>query len=234
MLVDFPNIFEWLERAAPLQGFPAATIVLLAAAVVVAIWDWRVALFALVVQYLAGGLLFADLLDPRLAFVKFLAGMFICLMLYMTARQVEWGRQPADLSPAEQSRLHPRRTVAIWRFTLPALHLLHLVLVVAVVFLVFVLADRPAFQLAIIPDYVSLAVLGLTALGLLGMLISGEPMKAGMSFLLFMTGFELLYNTLDQTVVMLILLAVANMAFTLTIAYLTQLRYAPPVALDEA
>ncbi len=234
MLVDFPNIFEWLERAAPLQGFPAATIVVLAAAVVVAIWDWRVALLALVVQYLAAGLLFADVLDPRLAFVKVLAGMFICLMLYMTARQVNWGRPPADLSAAELSRLHPQRTVTIWRFALPVRHLLRLALVAIIVVLIFTLSNRPGFQLAIIPDYVNFAVFGLAGLGLSGLLISREPLQAGMSFLLFMTGFELLYNTLDQTVMILALLAGANMAFTLFIAYLTQLRHAPPVTLDKA
>lgn len=234
MLDNFPNIFDWLERAAPLQGFPAATIVLLAAAIVVVVWDWRVALLALAVQYLAAGLLFADVLDPRLAFVKLLVGMFICLMLYMTARQVNWGRRPADLTRAESSRLNAQRTVILWRFTVPVIHLIRLGLVAVVLVLVLTVGNRPDIQFAIIPNYVNLAIFGLAALGLLGMLISGEPLKAGMSFLLFMTGFELLYNALDQTVAMLALLAGANMAFTLVIAYLTQMRHAPPVTLEEA
>jgi len=63
--------------------------------------DWRLALFTLIVQYLAASLLFVDLLDPRLAIIKLFVGMFVCLILYMTARQVDYGRLPNDLTAAE-------------------------------------------------------------------------------------------------------------------------------------
>jgi hypothetical protein len=51
--------------------------VLLTAVIIVVAWDWRLALLALAGQYLLAGLLFADVLDPRLMVVKVLNGLFM-------------------------------------------------------------------------------------------------------------------------------------------------------------
>ena len=149
-------------------------------------------------------------------------------MLYVTARQVNWEQQPAEVSS-----LTNQYTVRLWRFTLPVVHLIRLGLVIIVLLLVLALANRPDLQLPFVPDYVNLAIYGLAVMGLLGMVISRDPLKAGMAFLLFMNGFELLYNVLEQTPAVIIVLAGANLAFTLVIAYLTQMRYASPISLDE-
>ena len=95
-MLTFPTIFDWLERLDFLRGLPAAYLALLAAGILTVIWDWRVAILALVVQYFAVGLLYAEVLDPRLAIVKLLVGVFVCLILYFTARQVGWGTLPSE------------------------------------------------------------------------------------------------------------------------------------------
>lgn len=236
-MADFPTIFYWLARAEPLRGFPAAYLVLALAAVVVAVGDWRAALLALMGQYLVAGLLFVDVLDPRLAVVKVLVGLFICLMLYITARQVSWGRLPPDVRPAEVAHWRRGRMVAVGRWQLPLAWLLRLGLTLGVVWLVLAVAGRPSYQLPAVPAHVNLAIYALCGLGLLGMGLTTEPLPAGMGLLLFMTGFELFFNTLEQSVAMLAMLAVTQMGLTLAIAYLTQMwahsRFVLPVLLEE-
>jgi hypothetical protein len=50
--------------------------------------------------------------------------------------------------------------------------------------------------------------------------------------LTFFTGFELFYSALEQSLAMLALLAVANLAIALVISYLVQARHAISALLD--
>ncbi len=88
------TIFDLLDRLAFMRGAPAAALVLVVAFLALVLWDFRPAVLALGLAYLAGGLLFVDLLDPRLAVVYTLSGIFVTLMMAVTARQINWGRPP--------------------------------------------------------------------------------------------------------------------------------------------
>ena len=229
--MDFPSIFEWLERFAFLRGLPAVYIVLVTAVLVVIAWDWRLALLALATQYVVTGLLFVDVLDPRLAIIKVLVGLFVSLMLYMTARQVNWGQLPIDVLPEEAVQLGRDRQFKIgpmhlsvtipWRILLAALMLL----------VIWMIAQEPRYQLPAVAEelnYLNLAVYTLGGLGLLGLSFSSEPLQAGMGMLMFLLGFELFFSVLEQSVAMLAVLAVVNFMLAVVIAYLTQARYAIP------
>lgn len=231
----FPTIFDWLERLDGLRGFPAAYAVLVTAVLVIIIWDWRLALAVLAGQYFFAGLLFVDLLDPRLAVVKLLAGWFACLILYVTARQVNWGGQPQDVTPDELSSVAPERTFQIGPLRLPASLPLRLLLVLLMLWLITTLFQRPDFSLPAIASsmtYLSLAILALAGLGMLALAITSEPLKAGMGVLMFLTGFELFYSALDQSATMLIVLAAVNLILALVVAYLVQMRHAVPALVD--
>lgn len=233
--MTFPNIFDWLERLDGLRGFTAAYVVLLTAVLVIILWDWRLALAALAAQYFFAGLLFVDLLDPRLAMVKLLAGWFACLILYVTARQVNWGGRPRDVSGDELANVAPEKVFQVGPLRVPASLPLRLLLVLLMLWLITNLFQRPDFALPAVADtmtYLSLAILALAGLGLLGLALTGEPLKAGMGVLMFMTGFELFYSALDQSATMLIILAAANLALALVIAYLVQMRHAIPALVD--
>ena len=228
-MFQFPTIFDWIERLAWLRGLPAAYLVLLTAFLIVVVWDWRVTVLALAVQYLAAGLLFVDVLDPRLAVVKLLVGWFICLMLYFTARQVNWGRLPEDLTPDEAALLRPQDPqVHIGRFQLSRSALVRLALALAAAGTILFLGQRAAYQLPAVSGPLNLAIYALGGMGLLGLSQTTEPLKAGAGLLTFMTGFELFYNTLEQSASMLVFLAAGNLVLTLAIAYLTQMRHTPP------
>ena len=233
--MTFPTIFDWLERLSGLRNFTAAYAVLLTAVLVIIIWDWRFALLALVVQYFFAGLLFVDLLDPRLAVVKLLAGWFACLILYVTARQVNWGGRPQDVTAEELSSVAPEKTFQVGPLHIPVSLPLRLLLVLIMLWLITSLFQRPDFALPAIAStmsYLSLAILALVGLGVLGLAITSEPLKAGMGVLMFMTGFELFYSALDQSAPMLIVLAAVNLGVALLIAYLVQMRHAIPALVD--
>ena len=233
--MSFPTIFDWLERLQGLRGFTAAYVVLLTAVLVVIIWDWRLALAALAAQYFFAGLLFVDLLDPRLAMVKLLAGWFACLILYFTARQVNWGGRPQDISANELDNVAPEKMFQIGPLRISASLPLRLLLVLVMLGLIASLFQRPDFALPAIADtmsYLSLAILALVGLGALGLALTSEPLKAGMGVLMFMTGFELFYSALDQSATMLIILAAVNLGLAVIVAYLVQMRHAIPALVD--
>lgn len=233
--MTFPTLFDWLERLDGLRGFTAAYAVLLTAVLVIIIWDWRLALLALAVQYFFAGLLFVDLLDPRLAIVKLLAGWFACLILYITARQVNWGSQPTDISAEELISIAPEKTFKLGLMTVPVSLPVRLLVVLAMLWLISTLLRRPDFALPAIAatmSYLSLAILALVGLGILGLAVSSEPLKTGMAVLMFLTGFELFFSALDQSATMLIVLAGVTLLLSLIVAYLVQMRYAIPALVD--
>lgn len=227
-MLQLPTLFDWIERLDFLRGAPAAYLALLTAFIIVIAWDWRLALAALTVQYLAAGLLFLDGLDPRLSIIKLLVGWFICIMLYFTARQVNWGQLPEDVSPDEAVQWRRERQIRFGPKLLPSNAPFRFFLALFVVLAAITLTQRQGLQLPAVSGPLNLAIVGLCGLGLLGLGLSSEPLKAGMGLLTFMTGFELFYNNLEQSVAMIVFLALTNLILALVISYLAQTRHALP------
>ena len=221
-----PNILDFLEFLSFLQGTLGVMVVLLTAAIIFVVRDWRLSLFALAVQYLVIGLLFAELLLPHMAFMKVIVGLFITLMLYITARQVNWGNLPEDVSPEEAVQLNKDRLIRLGPYMLPTDTPFRLILAVTIGLLVVGISQRPLLQLPVVSDDLNTVIIGLTAYGLVGMSLTTEPFKAGLGLLMFMTGFELFYSALEQSAAMLVMLATANLVLALAISYLVQARHA--------
>ncbi len=231
-MISLPTIFEWLDRFDFLRGEPAAYLVLAAVTLLTVVWDWRVTIFAMLVQYLASSLLYVDVLDPRLAMVKLFVGVFTCLILYFTARQTQWGRLPPELSETEAAQLQRERRAGFASYLSPGGLPFRLLLALLTAFVLLSLAGRPGYQLPAAPPALNLAVYALVGFGLVNTGLTNEPFRSGIGLLLFLTGAELFYNTLEQSVVMLSVLAGIHLLLALVIAYLTQLQHAPP-ALTE-
>jgi hypothetical protein len=229
--MNFPTIFDWLGRAAFLRGFPAAYLVLVTAVLVVVLWEWRLAIFALAVQYVMSSLLFADLLDPRLMIVKVLVGLTVCLILLVTAAQVRWGRLPADVTEEERARLGftLRR---LGPFYVPRQAPARLLLAFMMALFVLFMTRQSAYQLPVVGEPQNLAIFALVGLGLLGLASTTEPLPAGMGLLMVLSGFELFYCAIEQSPAMLGALAAANLLIALAIAYVVQARYTLSNALE--
>ncbi len=232
--MDIPTIFDILDRLAFVRGTPAVIIALAAAFVAVTAWDMRLALPALLVHYLFTGLLVVEVLDPRLAVVYTLAGIFVVAILFVTAWQVNWGRPPGGLTAEEASRLGLSRRRTLGRLALSDQTLLRLGLALAAVALTVWLARR-GDALPVIPEemaYLLPAIIGLVSLGLVGLASSPEPLFSGVGLLLFLSGFGVYYGFLDQSILMTVALVTAGLVAALVVAYLAQARYLPADVLD--
>lgn len=235
--MSIPTIFDWLERFEPVRGYPAVIIVLVTATVIALFWDWRLALFALIIQYLAVSLLFTDLLDPRLAIIKLLVGMFVGLILYMTARQVNYGKKPVDLTAEEMARLkQDRKQYTVGRWSVSRDFSIRAIATGVALLLIFIVTQQSTFRLPGVPEelpHINTAILILMGLGLVGLAASHDPIPAGMGLFTFLAGFELYYAALDQSIAMLAALAALNLALALAVAYLAQARRSSWYALND-
>ena len=230
-----PTIFDILDRLAFLHGMPAVALLLAAAFIAIVAWDMRPAVVAVLAQYLLAGFLFVDVLDPRLAFVYALAGLFVTAILFITAWQTNWGRPLPGLTQQEATRLGLSRTRRLGRFTVADRSLLRLALAVAVVLAALWLARSPGLLQPVVPAelaYLESAIVGLVGLGLVGLATSADPLPGGIGLLVFLTGFSLFHGFLDQSLAMTVALVVAQFVVALTVAYLAQARYLPADVLD--
>ena len=230
-----PTIFDILDRLAFLHGMPAVALLLAAAFIAIVAWDMRPVIVAVLAQYLLAGFLFVDVLDPRLAFVYALAGLFVTAILFITAWQTNWGRPPPGLTQQEATRLGLSRTRRLGRFTVTDRSLLRWVLAVVVVLVALWPARSPGLLQPVVPAelaYLEPAIVGLVGLGLVGLATSVDPLFGGIGLLVFLTGFSLFHGFLDQSLAMTVALVVAQFVVALTVAYLAQARYLPADVLD--
>jgi hypothetical protein len=157
------------------------------------------------------------------------SGLFVIMILLITAWQVNWGRSPSGLTPDELAEMAPP-PVSIGRFSLDRRRMVRIMLSIAT--LVVTLLATPIIEGALSvfsPEfqYLSAAVIGLGLLGLVGMGIVTEPLPAGIGLLLFITGFVIYYSALDASITMVIALISLMFLSALSIAYLAQARYFP-------
>jgi hypothetical protein len=211
---------ELLGNLAFLQGIPAVLLIVLTAAILLFLRDWRWSLALLAVQYLVAGLLFAWVLEPNMAGLKLITGLFACLLLFLTGGQVGWGAFSVEI---KDGLAQSGRPVTIGPITLPADMLLRpaLALIVGAVALLFL----PRSEDAVLPGTLAVGAYALVALGLITLGVHLRPYKAGIGLLTFLTGFDLLYSALAFSNTLLIFFAAAHLSTALAISYLTQRRY---------
>lgn len=227
--MSLPSLFGLLQQLDPWRGAPAVYMALLTAVLIALFWDWRLALLALIVQYAAAGLLFLDVIAPQLAFAKLLAGWFACLILAITGWQVRYGRAPSDLTEEQARRYRDESFITLGSVQLPRNPALRLVGTIIMVLVLLIWVQQPA---AIPPgvsaelEAVSAAIWIFMGLGLLGLVLSRHPLPAGMSFLTFLTGFDLYYSALNESVTMIAVLAAVTLIVAVVVSYLSQVRRA--------
>lgn len=234
--MNLPSLFDWLNRFEIFRGNTAAYLVILGAIVIVLAWDWRLKLLALAGQYMVGGFLYLDMLEPRLANVKVLTGLFVCLILYITARQVSWGRLPEDVLPDEAGQWGQFKQVQPGPFGRPMAFMIRLFLTAVWLLAVWFIAAKPSFQLPGMSSsmpYMTLAIYALIGLGLISLALTTEPLNAGMGVLMFLAGIELVFSTRDQSVTLMMLLVGLNLLTAVGVAYLIQVRNRLPADLSD-
>jgi hypothetical protein len=233
-MVDFPTLSEILDALAFLGQQRAALAVLGTALVLVTLRDWRWSVLALAGQYVLTGWLLTDRLEPEVAFVKTLVGLIVCLVLYVTARQVSWGVREARIAPelppqeseaSTPSRAETRRIKVAVLSTNLVFRLLAGSLTTAIVIYA---TGNGIVSLPELPAHMNMAAIGLMALGLLALGLTEEPLSAGMGLLTAMTGFTLFYHSLEQGITVIGFLIGIEFLVALVVSYLTVARHLTP------
>lgn len=219
-----PTLPELVEQLSLIVTTFAMVAVMITAGVMVVIKDWRASLLALVIQYVVMGLLLTSEIRMELAVIKTLVGAILCLILYMTARHVEWGRPASPLSPAAEAGALSEPPASQWTLPteLPFRFLAALLVVVAAY------GGASTYPMPAVSEAIGLSVYAMAALGLLAMGLTDEPLKAGLGLLTFVSAFELFYTVLEPSLIVVGFLGLANFLIALAIAYLTVARTVAP------
>jgi hypothetical protein len=187
---------------------------LITATVIIVLEDWRLCLWALLAQYVLVSLLLVRVMPLRVALVKVIMGGMVCVILYLTARRVHWGRETV----VKEGYYEPPPVPALWDiFPMNLSFRLFVALLAALIS--YVLASSYPFVDQ--PEGISQACYWLVAIGLLTVILTRDPFKVGLGLLTFEAGFEVLFATLEKSLSVAALLGAVNLLIALAVAYLT-------------
>jgi hypothetical protein len=175
--------------------------------------NWRIALPALIVQYVIVGTMLARVIQPGVALITPLAGALVCLALSIAAQRADDQRARRGESIAVE-RI---RNVA-WR-SFPAQVLLRAIAAVLVLTVAFGATVR--FPLPGSARELGLGAYVLLASGILLMAIAPETLSVGVGVLMFISGVELGYTPLEPSISVSVILGFMTLLVGLAIAYLT-------------
>ncbi len=211
-----PDILKTLSSV---PGIAVLIGLLIAAALLVVLVNWRLLVLALGALYLLVGLMLTRVVPLELAAVKALVGVMISPVLYITARRVHWGHIDEGEDEADTEQPHARLS---WLIS-PGLPMRLLAALLTLV-LSLSLALRNPLPITgdpIISRDFTIGAFGLVLLGLLNVALNENPLKAGIGILTLLAGFELFYTAIEPTLTIVGLLGLTNLIIALAIAYLT-------------
>lgn len=219
-----PVWMDLLSQLSNLSGLPAFIGLIVTASVIAVVRDWRFALWALLIQYILVGVLHLRMLPPKLALIKVLVGVLICPMLYWAARWVESERaHKAEIERREIATKEgavplpplpwPTRPTN-WLFRLLAILLLSLILY----------SVSNAFPLPFIAVDIAPACVWLGLIGLFILVLTSEPLPAGLGLLTLVSGFELFFDVMSPGLAGVGVWAAIDLLMGLAISYLVIVR----------
>lgn len=211
-----------VDIAKTIAGLPGTAVLiglLIAAALLVVLINWRLLIMALGAEYILIGLMLTRVVPIELAAVKALVGLMICPVLYITARRVHWGA-PEEETEGDKAISPPRRR---WWHILGAGWPGRLIVAVLAVAISAGLASRS--PLLIVADQtlsrdLTTGAFSVMLLGLINAALAENPLKVGLGLLSILAGFELLYTAVEPTLTIVGLLGLTNLFLALAIAYL--------------
>ena len=229
-----PTLPDVLAKLSFLMTTPAIVGLVITASLIVVISDWRFSLAALLGQYVLVGLLLTRLIQPQVALTKVLIGDLVCVVLYLTARLVDvsrsegiakspllawiWRSRPSKIGSTEAAVDSRSPLRAIRGGTSLPDFTFRLLAALFVGVAVYSLSKR--YPLPEAPSDIGFACYWLASMGLLALMLTEEPLKAGMGLLTLITGFELFFSVLERSLSVVGFLGIANFLIALAIAYL--------------
>lgn len=214
-----PTLADILAFLSAVPTTTALIALVAATCALVAVRDWRLSVFALIVHYMVAGLLLTRVIRADIAMLKMLVGMMVCMTLYVTARRVSES-QPAPATPNGEDS--PYEEIPHSRLRLESGWLFRLLIALLGLAVASTIAARLVLPSA--PREIILACSILFTQGLLALSVTDDPLKAGLGILTVIIGFDLFYSTIEQSLIVVGLLGLVNFSIALAIAYLTTLQ----------
>jgi hypothetical protein len=183
--------------------------------------DWRVLIMTLLAQYILVGIILVRLVRPDIAVLKVLIGAFICPILFLSARQVS-GRL-ADSPLTAMSSVRRWRDLRLawlgqdstWQVSSLVFRLFGALLVLLVA-----MTLGNTFPLPEPVGSITTAVYWLGLAGVLALVLTEEPLRAGVGLLTVFTGFDLFYASAEHSLLLTGLWGTVNLLIALAIGYL--------------
>ncbi len=213
------NIVDWMLRFESLRGWPAVYGVIVTAVLLVLIRNQQLLTILLAVQYFFTSLLFIDVTEPSIALMKLITGFMVCLILYITWRQIIWEAPRNDV-------------VQIGFLTVPKDAPLRLIVTSLIILALFILGQLPPTQIMNVPEelgYLNLVVYILGGVGVLTVSVTTEPFQAGIGILMLWLGLELFYATRAPSLPLLTTLVGINLLLVIGISFFIQRRYSSSI-----
>jgi hypothetical protein len=196
-----------------LTGAPAMIGLLLTAAIIFVSADWRVALSALLVQYILVGLALVDTVRLEFVLVRILTGLLVTAILYLSARYIPIGtHEKEDEVGPHIFGLHVGWLAGPLGFPLRLMASLLVVLLVVRVF--------QSYTLAAVPMGLALIAFWMAGMGMLGLVLSGHPLRAAVAVMTFLAGFDLVFAALEPSLALVGFLSTFYLLGALGFAYL--------------
>lgn len=201
------------------------------AAFIVLIPDWRLALFALAAHYIVAAALLAQLIPVQMAIVRVVSGGLAMMILYFTARQQREEYRRALRAAQDEAALEIvdhiyRRDVFVIGFSF---RLFALALVAVGIIGI---ASSMSF-LGLTPDLLFSGVWLITT-GMLVAILSRDVLRLGLGILVFTSGFSILETATETSLLLYGLLNIADLLLALAVAHLSALPQPEPHKPNEA
>jgi hypothetical protein len=196
--------------------FVAAILLAITTLLLLILEDWRIALAVLAIQYVAVFLLVVQYWRLEMAIVKLVAGWIACSILGMAIASLPEGLSSQRSGQAKSSFLFSQKLFAGARSG-KMVAVFSTLLVWLMVFTYAVNLPRVFPNLDL---YTSISCLLLIGVGLLQLGFSSRPLPTFLALLTILSGFEILYASVEASILMTGLLAAVNLSLALVGAYL--------------
>jgi hypothetical protein len=186
----------WIETLAPIATILSG----ITAGLIVVNEDQRIRLMMLALQYICVTCLISLSMPIEIAVIKWIAGWLACSIMGITIKQNTWQTRISRTYGVPESWLF--RILAVLLISTGAVGLGRTPLL-----------DLPGTQLISIAGALLLATLALLQLGL-----TEDPIGIGMGLLMFVSGFEIVYSTLESSLAVIALMATIHIGIALVVS----------------
>jgi len=197
-----------------MAGPPSLIGLILAAAIIFLAADWRWSLAALLVQYILVGMALSPSIAQEVVIVKILAGVLAVVILYLSVRLIPQAPGPEAAAGGTRHFLRLHIDWAAGPLGMP-LRFLAVLLVGLAVLRLF-----QGYQPTLVPTNLALAACWMVGMGLLGLILSGDPLRVAPAVLTILAGFDLAYAGLDQALAVAGFFGAVTLLAALAFSYL--------------